>query len=125
MRKVIRSSEIRTQGRLPIPDWIRENIIYHHPAFGDSIEWHYDNDLEVGVAASERLDDYTHLMRTEVINEGSNIAPPKILVDNLDGFIEGEKAVIYYSEEFKGNQVYFFPEKRLFEEIDERDSLIE
>jgi len=124
MREVIRSSEIRTQGRLPIPDWIKENIIYSHPAFGDSVEWHYDNDMEVGVAASERLDDYTHLKRTEVINNGSSIRPPQILVDNLDGFIEGEKAVIYYSEDFKGNHVYFFSEGRFFDEIESSGGLI-
>jgi hypothetical protein len=118
MEGVIRTSEIGSENRLSIPDWIRENIIYEHPLFGESIEWHYDNEIGVGVAASERLDNITHLKRTKVINEGSNIRPPQILVDNLEGFTEHEKIALYYSEDHQRKSVYFFTEEKFFEKID-------
>jgi hypothetical protein len=122
MQGVLRTSKIGSKNRLSIPDWIRENIIYDHPLFGESIEWYYDNIYEVGVAASERLDNFTHIRRTSVINGGSNIRPPQALVDNLENFGEGGRAAVFYSEHFKGDLVYFFTEETFFNQIEEGDS---
>lgn len=118
MQGVIRTSKIGSENRLSIPDWIRDNLIYEHPLFGDSIEWYYDNVREVGVAASEKLDNFTHIRRTSVINGGSNIRPPQVLVDNLENFGEGDRAAIFYARYFKGNLVYFFTEETFFDQED-------
>jgi len=125
MQGVIRTSKIGSENRLSIPDWIKDNIVYDHPLFGACIEWHFDNDTQIGVAACERLDDFTHLRRTEVINDGSNIRPPQILVDNIESFTEDEKVAIYYSEHINENMIYFLTEQKLFEEIKSNGGLFQ
>ena len=120
---VIRTSEIGSLNRLQVPPYLKDHIVFEHSLDGDCVEWHFDNQNKIGVVASERLDEFTYIGRSKVLNKGSNIRPPQQLVDNLPDLSEDGKAAIYFSDEPEGGFLYFFGEGRFFEEIDERGGL--
>lgn len=117
----IRTDEPDSIYRVGIPDYVREHIVFEHELDGDCVEWHFDNEKQVGVVASEILSDYTYIQRSQVINNGSHIRPPQDLVDHLPDFGEDGRAAIYFSQASDNRPLLFLGERRFLSELEEVD----
>jgi hypothetical protein len=67
-----------------LPSELEETILFDHPAFGQSVQWHYDKNAEVIIVSNAELekDRYEHIKRSERLGTGQ-IRPPKDILEKL------------------------------------------
>jgi hypothetical protein len=125
MPKVIRSAEVASQDmKFSLPAYLKDHVMFDHLLDGESIEWHFDNEKEVGVISSERLDEFVHVKRTVVYGDSnSGFRPPEQVRDNLPYLSPESDAAICFREVPDEDYLYFFSEERFFEEVEESGGL--
>ncbi|NLV13228.1 hypothetical protein [Haloarcula argentinensis] len=127
MTGVLRTAE-STSGdmKFAFPSYLKDQIMFDHLLDGESIEWHFDNERQVGVVASTRLEKFVHVKRAVVYGESnSSFRPPQQVRDNLPYLSNESDAAICFSEVPDEDYLFFFSEERLFKELDNRGGLFE
>lgn len=123
---LIRTREVRSQKKINFPDEVQAHISYEHRVHGESVEWHYEEDVGVAVISNDRLSNnrYVHVKRADVTDNGVNIRPPNDLIESLSRPIYKGMTVVYLAHEdmLEGDirSVYLLTESQALNLVGER-----
>jgi len=130
--EVIETANVHNNTRIRCPPPIKEQVVFDHSVYGDSVHWGYDTDTNVLVVSAVKLDhDRYSSAETSRLHERQNtITPPSELLDTLEenlrhtgGFFDVGSTVVYLAtgimSETEPYAYYLMRAARLFEMLDE------
>lgn len=98
---LIRTRRVLDKQKINFPDKFQEKIAYKHELHGESVEWNYERNAQVAVVSNTALtqEQYVHVSRTKVLDDGSNIRPPNALIGQLSRPFYKDLTVVYLAHE--------------------------